>query len=228
MASTRFFCYIVLAIQLAIFTTASPFGRHKGDRGAVRDSPTAPGVCCRCAAQDSEGNEVNSGVFLFQNTSKCSLTCCQNWNSSYTVYSSENTSTCSSVTHKTATCSGNANCYCNTLSYPDRVSCCAKQAPQCKFLQAYYPTRPQGLCVRNRTLLQESNTDGHGLRDPERLLTKFNNTEPSSDQEAHHTGVGECPGCSSNPSKAACELIHGCCVCCSVPNPCQQSSSDKL
>eukprot|EP00657_Telonema_sp_P-1_P008988 TRINITY_DN3179_c0_g1_i3.p1 TRINITY_DN3179_c0_g1~~TRINITY_DN3179_c0_g1_i3.p1 ORF type:complete len:171 (-),score=48.98 TRINITY_DN3179_c0_g1_i3:233-745(-) len=29
-----------------------------------------------------------------------------------------------------------------------------------------------------------------------------------------------CPGCSANPTKAQCELIHGCCRCCAIPNPC--------
>merc|ERR1719253_2436135 len=39
-----------------------------------------------------------------------------------------------------------ADCSCNTLPYPDRVKCCAAK-PMCKFEEASYPTRPQGLCV---------------------------------------------------------------------------------
>ena len=33
--------------------------------------------------------------------------------------------------------------------------------------------------------------------------------------------LGECPGCNSDPTPAACAVIHGCCKCCAKPNPCK-------
>merc|ERR550537_2102182 len=38
--------------------------------------------------------------------------------------------------------------------------------------------------------------------------------------------VGECPGCGPNVTPDQCELIHGCCSCCSDPNPCKTSEPE--
>eukprot|EP00117_Sycon_ciliatum_P008881 scpid45783/ scgid11400/ len=183
-----------------------------------------PEVCCRCSVDSDEGKALAEDLFLFYNASRCNLTCCQNWNSSFTSVTEEDRAVCSSShsgsaaapAHKTAFCSGWANCSCNTLSYPDRVNCCANFSPTCTFLQAYYPTRPQGLCVRNHTEFQLGE---EGQADISA------NDQNVVGGEHHLEKVQECPGCSSNPSEAVCELMHGCCVCCSKPNPCVNGSS---
>lgn len=223
-------CLALLLCQCAFLAVAGPLERGPGFRrqDAGRKSSEDNGVCCTCSTAGNDNG--HAGVFLFHNATKCSLICCQNWNASYTVIREEDASVCTATKPKSVLCSGDANCSCNTLSYPDRVSCCKSLSPQCKFLEAYYPTRPEGLCVRNRTLLDERPQDERALgKDTEGHAPRHNSHHVHSEAEYTPvsnwtTGVEECPGCSANPTKAACELIHGCCACCSVPNPCKQQN----
>ena len=163
--------------------------------------------CCEC----SKGVDSGSDLFSFSGAaaSDCSR-CCKSFSSEYSSGSTRSTETCSSHSSilRKAPCDGQqqqedaevgaaapASCgQCNiNLGYHDRVDCCSKQGASCKFLEAYYPTRPEGLCV-----------------------------EQQQQQKQQQAEVSVCPGCSATPTRAACALIHGCCKCCAEPNPCAQ------
>jgi len=96
-------------------------------------------------------------------------------------------------------CECRQKCACNDLPYKSRKSCCDQQSSVCRWEEASYPTRPQGLCVSNEIeQLQEPLVSGEPGDCSERYSAKICSKHVPTPS---HPGKNKCEWCTNAAHK---------------------------